>query len=171
MGQHQLELTSIKFGMFSCPGQALRALPSKNNMLHSFFGQKPAIFCYFFTTTGEMAWAHPGRGKLGAPPACSCHPTRFSKVIGLRMAFECPLNGQKVRKTVVFQLFFGLFFAKCQGNILFFIGNALRTYPRQENVLKIMIEPRNTCCLTKKCSLHMQIYKITICGTLAKLRV
>ena len=50
----------------------------------------------------QMAWAHPGRGKLGAPPACSCHPTRFSKVIGLRMAFECPLNEQIVRKTVVF---------------------------------------------------------------------
>ena len=66
-----------------------------------FVGKKPAISSYF-STAGEMAWAHPGRGKLGAPPACSCHPTRFSKVIGLRMAFECPLIGQIARKTAIF---------------------------------------------------------------------
>ena len=80
------------------------------------------------------------------------------------MAFECPLNGQLVRKTAVFQLFFGVFFAKYQGNISFFIENGLRINPRQENMLNIMIEPVNRCGLTKKCSLHTQLCQNAMYG-------
>ena len=87
------------------------------------------------------------------------------------MAFECPLNGQLVRKTAVFQLFFGVFFAKYQGNISFFIENGLRINPRQENMLNIMIEPVNRCGLTKKCSLHTQLCQNAIYGHFLDLRV